>query len=172
MTANSMQRRRLALVLSGLLLVLQVACTSAPVARGDLLQQFDATLRQAQPANGLGVAVVPDQVSTGQQVAIQVKAPQPGYLYVFQLGTDGQSINLVFPNALDPQNNVATGETLLPRQGWRISARGPAGVGYVLAVLAQTPQDVPSLQAKLAYGHLDLSGTYQAAMVTLTERNP
>ena len=165
-------RRAVALAFGGLLLAVLSACTNPPVARGDLLQQFDAALRQAQNGRGLSLTLVPDRVVTGQEVAIQVLAPQPGYLYLFQLGTDGQSINQIFPNALDPNNAIAAGETLLPRQGWRFSARGPAGVGYVLAVLAQIPQDQASMQAKLAYGHLDLMGPYQASLVTLTERAP
>ena len=169
--ATKLTRRSAALGLGAACLGLQLAGCAAPtVARGDLLQQMDLVLRQAQASNGFGLAVVPDQVTIGQRVALQVRAPVGGYLYVIQLATDGQSLSLVFPNSQDGRNRIAAGETLLPREGWRFSARGPAGVGYVLAIVAHDMQDLTALQNELSMGRIRMRGAYQAAMAPMTER--
>ena len=90
--------------------------------------------------------------------------------YVYQLGTDGERIDLLFPNAVDGANFVAPGTTRLPRASWRLTARGPAGVGYVVAVLTERPQDGEAITQRLRAGRIAADGPYAAAMAMLRER--
>ncbi len=54
-----------------------------------------------------------------------------GNLYLIQSGTDGKTLELIFPNALDSHNQVEKGDTRLPRANWRFSVAGPAGAGEI-----------------------------------------
>lgn len=174
-------RRRALQHITGLAAALTLAAltgcanTAPTTATADLtlLQRLDTTLRAASPQLPVGLRISPDQVVTGGQLQLEVSSPTAGYVYIFQLTTDGRTLDGVFPNAIDGANYLAAGQSMqLPRPTWRMTARGPAGVGYVLAVLAESPQDLLALRAGLAAGRLDLTGRYGAAMGTLREVMP
>lgn len=65
----------------------------------------------------------------------------PGYLYVLQVGSDGSTFNLLFPNKYDRDHRVAAGTHRLPRPQWRIRAGGPAGTSHLLAIVSPVPRD-------------------------------
>ncbi len=114
-----------------------------------------------------------NQVRTGDAIALQVAASQPGYVYLFQIGTDGKTLSMVFPNAMDGANAIAPGSPLtLPRPNWRMSARGPAGVGHLLAIVTEQPVDLMALQAGVSQGRVAVPGRYGATMATLREVAP
>jgi hypothetical protein len=171
--------RRMALQrAAGLVVALAAAvlsgCATAPPptagANPHLLQQMDATLRGASAQIPLALRISPDQVATGSPLRLHVSSSAPGYVYVFQLTTDGRTLDGVFPNAIDGANRLGAGQDLqLPRPTWRMVARGPAGVGYILAVLTEAPQDLLALRAGLAAGRIDLAGRYGAAMGSIRE---
>jgi hypothetical protein len=70
-----------------------------------------------------------------------VTTERAGYLYVLQVGSDGRTFNLIFPNRLDSNHYVQAGTHRLPRDQWRVRAGGPTGTSYLMAVIAPTPKD-------------------------------
>lgn len=160
----------LALAAAGLGLL--PGCASSPA--GGHLAQFDLLLRGANSANAVALAVTPPQVRLGETVALQIGSAQPGYLYVYQISSEGQTLSLVFPNAIDGANRLPGGAvtTTLPRPTWRMTAKGPAGIGYFLAVVSQQPQDLNRIAAGVAQNSISVDGAYGAAMATLREVTP
>lgn len=65
----------------------------------------------------------------------------PGYLYVLQVGSDGTTFNLLFPNKHDGDHRVGAGQHRLPRPHWRIRAGGPVGTSHLLAIVSPVPRD-------------------------------
>lgn len=150
-------------------------CASAPPPAGDpaLLQHLDTVLRQANPQRPVSLRLTPEQVTTGNPLKVDLASSAGGYVYLFQLSTDGKRLTMLFPNAVDGTNHLGAGQRMaLPRADWRMTARGPAGVGYVLAVLSEAPQDLLVLQTGLAAGRLDLRAPYGASMVSVREVAP
>lgn len=138
-----------------------------------LLQKMDTLMRQAAPQLPVSLRLNSEQLTTGSTLQAEVASPVAGYVYLFQLSTDGDKLDLLFPNAMDGANYLPAGQRLaLPRPNWRMAARGPAGVGYVMAVISESPQDLFALQAGLAAGRLDLRAPFGAAMSTLREVAP
>lgn len=155
------------------------ACSTAPVtptggaAAANLMQQVDATLRQSAPDRRVSLRLAPDTITIGSALGLELKSEQPGYVYVFQLSSDGRELNLVFPNSLDGANHLPAGlAAQLPRPTWRLAARGPAGVSYLMAVVAQEPQDLMALPKSLKEGRIEIKGPYAASMAPLREVAP
>jgi hypothetical protein len=151
------------------------ACTITPVhgPAGPLLGMVDATLRGADVTRNVMSHVSPAQVTVGGPLNLTVRSSTAGFLYVFQIGTDGKSLSLVFPNALDGTNYMAAGSNLsLPRPGWRLAARGPAGQGYLISVVAERQQNLRALDAAVAQQRIAIEGPYGATMVAFKEVTP
>ena len=146
------------------------ACATNPE-RNAMLQQADSVLLQAQSRSGLQMVVRPDTLTIGQELQLQVSTSRPGYLYIYQIGTE-QSLSLVFPNAMDGANYLKAGTYQLPNPSWLMRARGPAGVGYFMAVLTQQPQNLMTLQADVQRGLIQPPQPYAAALSTVREIAP
>ena len=144
------------------------ACETVPLTASTLLARVDHVLRTAPNPSGVAIRVTPPEIQTGQALNLEVRTAAPGYLYIFQIATDGHSLTMLFPNAIDGTNYV-NGSVQLPRPTWRIVARGPQGVGYFLAVSAEQPQDLTALAAQVREGHINIVGRYAAAMAQLRE---
>lgn len=138
------------------------------------LSQTDTVMRLAQPNLPVALAVNPPQVRIGETITLQMGSAAAGYLYVYQVGTDGKTLTVVFPNAMDGANYMPGGGVAvsLPRANWRMPARGPAGVGYFMAVVAQKQQDLNKLAADVRDGNIVIDGPYGAALATLREVAP
>ena len=65
-----------------------------------------------------------------------VTTNKDGYLYVLQVGSDGKTFNLLFPNKLDENNLLPAGTHRFPRAAWRVRAAGPAGTSHILAIIS------------------------------------
>lgn len=117
---------------------------------------------------------VPQQLTIGkEETRIAVHTARPGKLYLIQAGTDGKSLDLIFPNALDADNLVPAGDTSLPRDTWRFAAAGPAGTGELLAVVTPNPVSESAIRAALAQRRQpDMGAEYGAARASWVERNP
>lgn len=137
-----------------------------------LLAQLDPVMRLAKPGSPVRLKLTSQEIKSGDTVDVTVEPSKPGYLYLIQLGTDGHSMSLLFPNAVDGTNYLAAGATQLPRPSWQLKAKGPAGVGYLLAVLADQPQDMLKLQADLASHHPQFVGSYSASVANYLEVGP
>lgn len=148
------------------------ANTPIPHERGVLLQRVDTLVQQAQPGSGLRLSTSPDPLMVGGTLNVQVTIPQAGYIYLYQIATDGKTLSLVFPNAIDGANYLTPGQHNLPRASWQLKAHGPAGVGYMVAVLTPQPQNLLDLQADVNRGIFNLKQPYSAALSTLNEVAP
>lgn len=163
---------RRALLATLLPLGLLAGCaTGGGAAAGGPLQETDALLRQAQPGWSVAVRFAQPEVKIGEPLAIEVGSGQPGYLHVFEIGSDRRSMTMVFPNAFDGANYVLAGRASLPRPSWRMRANGPAGNAYFVAVLTAQPQDLLALQAAVRDPRtpLPIVGAYGAAMASVRE---
>jgi uncharacterized protein YgiM (DUF1202 family) len=84
-------------------------------------------------------------------LTLDVQSPAAGYAYVFMAGATGETLQCLFPNAVQPDNDVAPGKALhLPAGGWRI---GPEGAVRLLTVVTETPLDMV-IEGKQAEGPL------------------
>lgn len=80
-----------------------------------------------------------------------VKSDRAGFVYVALAGSDNKSVYLLFPNDLDPNNRIESGQTLqLPRPNWRLKAGGPAGTDHLLVLVTDGPRDLKALAASKA----------------------
>ncbi|MES2298038.1 MAG: DUF4384 domain-containing protein [Pseudomonadota bacterium] len=148
-------------------------CAAPGSVDSDLLARMDGVMRQAAPGRAISLRLSSDQFRTGEPIAATVSATGGGYVYLYQLGTEGRVLSMVFPNAIDGANYLAPGSAMvLPRPNWRMMARGPAGVGHLLAVVTDAPLDLLALQGNTAQGKIDISGAYGAAMATVREVAP
>lgn len=149
-------------------------CISPPgTADANLLHRMDTVMRQAAPSMAVRVKLSADQVKTGDAILAEISSNMAGYVYLFQMGTEGRTLSLVFPNAMDGANYIAAGTSLkLPRQNWRMSARGPSGVGQIMAVVTENPLDLMTLQTNTQQGKIEVGAKYGAAMVVLRETAP
>lgn len=139
----------------------------------DSLARVDALIRQASGSLPVSLRLSADQIRLGDGLGASITPGVSGHVYLIQVGTDGRTQSLVFPNAIDGANFVPAGTALqLPRPNWRMTARGPAGVGYFVAVLSVQPLDLIALQASVQRGELVVPGAYGAAMATLRETAP
>jgi hypothetical protein len=147
--------------------------TPQRAAEATMLQRLDSVLRLAAVDRTVQIKLQQEQVRTGESIGLSVGSAKGGYLYVFQLGTEGKKLSMVFPNAMDGANYLAPASTLqLPRSQWRMSTNGPAGVGYLLGVVTEQPLDLMSLQGQVAQGALVLPSGYGASLVPWREVTP
>lgn len=72
---------------------------------------------------------------------LTVSTDKAGYLTLFYLGSDGQTIDVLFPNDLDSNDYVQAGTHKLPRPSWRLKAAGPAGTNQVVAIVSAEKKD-------------------------------
>lgn len=146
-------------------------CATAPVVvqRQDAwLANLHQVIRNESDPGSVLLRPVTDEVRIGGGVVLDVMPRRSGYLYVYHLGTDGQSASLLFPNASDAANFVSA-PTRLPRPHWRMSARGPQGVGHFLAVLTEQPQDAAAQAESMRQGNIAISGRYAASLAQVRE---
>lgn len=107
-------------------------------------------------------------------LAFTLASTHPGYLYLLYAGSDGHSFDLLFPNRLDTDNFIPSQRALrLPREGWTLQARGPAGTNRLLAIVADAPRDFSRLGWRPAGVYSSLAATPGAAReMALTATTP
>ena len=71
-----------------------------------------------------------------------VNTGREGYLYLLQVGSDGKTFNLLFPNKVDGDNLLAAGTHRFPRPSWRLRSGGPAGKSHLLAIVSPEKKDL------------------------------
>lgn len=75
-------------------------------------------------------------------IGFTLTSREGGHVYLLMVGSDGQSFDLLFPNAFDRNNLIEAGATLrLPRASWQLGAEGPPGKDTLLAIVADSPRD-------------------------------
>jgi hypothetical protein len=122
---------------------------SAPAVQAPVPVQQVLAQIHAQRDSKRRVSVVPtsDRLKIGRdQLDLAITSSHEGHVYVAMLGSDGQSLLLLFPNQLDSRNHILAGQTLnLPREAWRVGAGGPPGRNTVLVMVTDGPRDLGSL---------------------------
>ena len=82
-------------------------------------------------------------------IGFTLTAREGGYVYLLMVGSDGQTFDLLFPNAFDRNNVIEAGATLrLPRTSWQLAAEGPPGKDTLLAIVTDSPRDFSSAGLK------------------------
>ena len=115
-----------------------------------------------QPAPTTAAAAI-DQLIAGQSAAVQVssqpaqselaiardalqfnvRSSSAGHVYVLIANAATNQLTLLFPNALDQDNQIAAGTELsLPRAAWKTAAQAPAGTRSILTVVSAMPRDL------------------------------
>jgi hypothetical protein len=83
-----------------------------------------------------------------------------GNVYLLQIGSDGSTFNILFPNSEDRNNTIRAGETLrLPRDGWRLVSQGPPGKNQLLVIVADSLRDFTRAGFKSAGIFSEVSAT-------------
>ncbi len=122
--------------------IAQPAAADVPMSR--VLAQIQ---EQRDGKRSVGVRLTHDRLRIGTDaLAFSVTSSHAGQVYAALLGSDGQTLYLLFPNRLDADNSIRAGETLnLPRANWNITAGGPPGIDKLLVIIADGPRDLPAL---------------------------
>ncbi|MBX3599298.1 MAG: DUF4384 domain-containing protein [Rubrivivax sp.] len=77
---------------------------------------------------------------------LDVTPARDGYLYIALAGSDGRSLVLLYPNALDGDNRVRAGRRVtLPGPRWELVAGGPPGTETLLVMVSDAPRDLATL---------------------------
>ena len=87
-----------------------------------------------------------------------VSTNREGFLYLLQVGSDGKTFNLLFPNKLDVDNAVQPGTYRFPRDTWRVRSGGPAGTSHLLAIVSPVRKDLSR--------EMDLSSVFASSNAT------
>lgn len=123
------------------------AAAARPLPLGGLLDQIHA---QRDSKRRVEVRSGSERLRIGQDTLdLAISSSHDGHVHIAMLGSDGRSLTLLFPNALDDRNRIAAGQTLLlPRPGWRVGAGGPAGDNRLLVLVTDGPRDLGPLQGR------------------------
>ena len=94
-----------------------------------------------------------------------ITSQRDGFVYIFYLGTQPNSFYLLFPNPIDADNGIKAGEELrLPREGWSVSALGPAGTDHLLVLVTENPRELGDYSLPNEY--VSLNGPFGMFHVT------
>lgn len=113
-----------------------------------LRQLFD----QRDAKRRVQVTLSKDKLKIGQDALdFSVQSDRAGFVYVALAGSDNKEVYLLFPNALDQNNQLEAGQQLLlPRPTWRVKAGGPVGTDNLLVMVTDAPRDLAPLSASKA----------------------
>ncbi len=113
---------------------------AAPVNAAQALHDLKAGADRSMPVQ---MTLARNSLRIGKDfLDFSVATEQPGYLYLLQVGSDGKTFNLLFPNKIDSNNQLAAGTHRFPRESWRLRAGGPAGKSHLLAILSPVKKDL------------------------------
>lgn len=92
-------------------------------------------------------AARPQRLRIGSDtLQLELTPARDGYLYVALAGSDGRSLYLLYPNALDGDNRVRAGQRVtLPGPRWELVAGGPPGTETLLVLVSDAPRDLGAL---------------------------
>ncbi len=109
----------------------------------DPIKALDRVFEQRNRDHPVTVTTERSVVKIGRdKLRFRVHSPKAGYLYILMVGTDRNHFNLLFPNAIDQNNQMSSGKEMsLPRAGWAMTAGGPAGTNHFVAIISENPRD-------------------------------
>ncbi|NLF54117.1 MAG: DUF4384 domain-containing protein [Thauera phenolivorans] len=113
-----------------------------------LSSMFDDLLHNGDPKRSVSVRPVRDEVVIGRDpVEFDISTSEPGYLYLLYMGSDGKTVDLLFPNKLDQSNYLEAGTHRFPRAHWRVTAGGPVGTDRILAIVSPVQRNFQNIAA-------------------------
>jgi hypothetical protein len=71
-------------------------------------------------------------------------------LTLFYVGSDGKTVDVLFPNDLDSNDFIQPGSHRFPRANWKLRAGGPAGTNHILALVSSAKKDFRKVGSKYA----------------------
>ncbi len=169
--ARPFHRQQGSVLVAVLLLTAALTGLIVGVCRSDPRAMLAQVLARANPAWAVQATGDKPILHIGKDtLVLHIHTPRPGYLLVLQANTDGHAFELIFPNALDENAQVVSGDMVLPHKGWQFKAVGPAGAGELLVVEQAKAPDVDAIRAALAQGQLPtLDSDYGATQVRWQE---
>lgn len=119
----------------------------APISGEQALRQM---YEQRDAKRNVAVTLAKNELMIGQDALdLTVHSDRDGYVYLALAGSDNASLYLLFPNALDQNNQIKAGEVMrLPRQHWRVKASGPMGTDHLLVLVTDAPRQLEPLAAR------------------------
>ncbi len=80
------------------------------------------------------------------RLVLHVKTSEPGYLYVFQTTPNSSRLHLLFPNAVDKNNQInAQQELIVPSRGVHLPVNSVAGTHQLVVLASKVPRHFSSL---------------------------
>jgi hypothetical protein len=118
------------------------ASTVVPAAPFDPLAALQQVVDGASGARAVAGTSEKSQVRIDKdRLTFAIHADHAGYVYLEMVGSDRNNFYMLFPNAVDQNNRIKAGETLvLPRPKWAMQAFGPAGVDQFVAIVSDAPR--------------------------------
>lgn len=119
-----------------------------PSPQAALRTMLDELAANGDPKRQVGINPLRVRVTIGKDpVEFDVVTKDPGYLYLLHQGSDGKTVDLLFPNKLDQDNYISAGTHRFPRPAWRITAGGPPGADRIIAIVSPMRRDFGRLAA-------------------------
>ncbi|MBX3636067.1 MAG: DUF4384 domain-containing protein [Rubrivivax sp.] len=120
------------------------AAPASPVRPAAILAELHG---QRDGQRGVAAAARQSRLRIGSDtLQLDVTPARDGYLYVALAGSDGRSLYLLYPNALDTDNRVRAGRRVtLPGPRWELVAGGPPGTETLLVMVSDAPRDLATL---------------------------
>ena len=94
--------------------------------------------------------VLEPELGAGDVAELEITTERAGYAALNGVDSDGRTVNVLFPNALDGKNQFEAGRHRLPRPGWRLATTGPAGIGSLYLLFCTRPVDAEAVRASVA----------------------
>lgn len=164
---NSNNRRQTITLLGNTRLPIYFGENSRPAAQGsanaantlaDIRESSDPSHKVSLNPTSTSLRIRHDELD------FSVDTNRRGYLYILQVGSDGKTYNLIFPNQYDDKHYIEVGKHRFPRENWRIRASGPTGASHLLAIVAPQKRNFARF--------MDTSGAFpSAAANTSNARN-
>lgn len=76
------------------------------------------------------------------QLKFNINSAKAGYVYTLAVSSDRSTFLLFFPNEVDKENYIqANGQIELPRNKWKLTAKGPEGTNHFIVIVSKHPRD-------------------------------
>ena len=145
--------RQHATLVGNVALVPSFAATGAPpAAAADPLAALNDIYNQRDDRWDVQAHLAQSTLKIGSNLALTVRSPRAGFVYLFYQGTQPGSFYLLFPNRLDGNNAIEADQELqLPRADWSVTALGPRGTDHLMVMVTATARDFSALALPAEY---------------------
>ncbi|SFO11213.1 serine/threonine-protein kinase [Nitrosospira briensis] len=109
----------------------------------DPMRALDEVFEGRERNHAVTVSTEKAQTRIGKDLLrFRIRSARAGYVYLLMVGTNRSDFFLLFPNAVDKNNNIKAGEQFdLPRPEWKMVAEGPPGTDHFVVIVSDRPRD-------------------------------